>query len=205
MTLTPPDGIFYMATGATSHMKIYITRYIYKYIMSNLHRMTTRSQHGIFKPNRKYTTNLNTMTATTITPIPKTPGSALHDSNWKNAMLDEYNALIKNGTWKLVPRPRDVNVIRSMWIFRHKHKSDGSFERHKARLIGDGRSQQKGFDCDETFSLVVKPANIRCVLSIALSHSWPIHQLDVKNVFLQGHLNETIYMHQPMSSRTRIS
>lgn len=104
-----------------------------------------------------------------------------------------------------MPRPRDVNVIRSMLIFRHKHKFDGSFERHKARLVGDGRSQQKGVDCDETFSLVVKPANIRCVLSIALSHSWPIHQLDVKNVFLHGHLNKTIYMHQPLGSRTRNS
>jgi len=113
-------------------------------------------------------------------------------------MTDEYNALIKNKTWELVPRPPDVNIIRSMWIFRHKHKSDGSFERHKARLVGDGRSQMKGVDCDETFSPVVKSATIRIVLSIALSQSWPIHQLDVKNAFLHGNLNETVYMHHPM-------
>ena len=55
-------------------------------------------------------------------------------------MLDEYNALIKNKTWELVPRPTNVNVIRSMWIFRVKKKSDGSLERHIARLVGDGRS-----------------------------------------------------------------
>ncbi|GKB51446.1 ribonuclease H-like domain-containing protein [Tanacetum coccineum] len=79
-------------------------------------------------------------------------------------MLDEYNALITNGTWVLVPRPANVNV---------------------------------GIDSDETFSPVVKPATIRTVLSLAVSCDWPIHQLDVKNDFLHGHLSETVYMHQP--------
>jgi hypothetical protein len=114
------------------------------------------------------------------------------------AMDDEYNALIQNKTWDLVPRPPDVNVIRSMWIFRHKEKSDGSFERHKARLVGDGAGQQVGVDCGETFSPVVKPATIRTVLSLALSKAWPIHQLDVKNAFLHGELKETVYMYQPL-------
>jgi len=58
-------------------------------------------------------------------------------SNWKKAMDDEFDALIKNKTWELVPRPPDANVIRSLWIFAHKEKSDGSFERHKSRLVGD--------------------------------------------------------------------
>uniref|UniRef100_A0A803MGI4 Reverse transcriptase Ty1/copia-type domain-containing protein n=1 Tax=Chenopodium quinoa TaxID=63459 RepID=A0A803MGI4_CHEQI len=67
----------------------------------------------------------------------------------------------------------------------------------------DGQTQQQGIDCDETFSPVVKPATIRTVLSIAISHSWPIHQLDVKNAFLHGYLNETVYMHQPMGFRDK--
>ncbi|CAN4119864.1 unnamed protein product [Withania somnifera] len=67
-------------------------------------------------------------------------------------MTDEFNALIKNRTWELVPRPPEVNVIQSMWIFTHKIKSDGSFERHKARLVGDGKTQRVGIDCGETFS-----------------------------------------------------
>lgn len=84
---------------------------------------------------------------------------------------------------------------------RHKKKFDGLFEWHKARLIGDGAVQQTGIDCGETFSLMVKPATIRIVLSIALSKSWCLHQLDVKNAFLHGNLNETIYMHQPLGFR----
>nr|GEV00723.1 copia protein [Tanacetum cinerariifolium] len=116
-------------------------------------------------------------------------------------MTDEYNALIVNKTWLLVPRTSDMHVIRSMWIFKHKLNFDGSFERYKARLVGDGRSQQVGIDCEDTFSPIVKPATICTVLSLALSKSWAIHQLDVKNAILHGILNETIYMHQPMGFR----
>ena len=116
-------------------------------------------------------------------------------------MNDEFNALIENNAWDLVSRPLNANVIRSLRIFRVKTKSDGSFERYKASLVGDGKSQREGINCDETFSPVVKPASIRIVLSIALSKSWSIHQLDVKNTSLHGHLNETLYMHQPLGFR----
>ncbi|GAU35084.1 hypothetical protein TSUD_70070 [Trifolium subterraneum] len=135
--------------------------------------MATRSMHGIHKPKRQF----NLTTSITPSPLPHNPKAALSDPNWKVAMLDEFDALIKNKTWELVPRPSNVNVIRSMWIFRHKKKSDGSFERHKARLV---------------------------VLTIALSKSWSIHQLDVKNAFLHGKLHETVYMHQPMGFRDSV-
>ena len=83
-------------------------------------------------------------------------------------------------------------------FFRLKTKSDGSFERYKARLVGDGKSWREGIDYNETFSPIVKPATICIVLSITLSKFWPIHQLDVKNAFLHSYLNETVYMHQPL-------
>ncbi|KAL2936002.1 Retrovirus-related Pol polyprotein from transposon RE1 [Bienertia sinuspersici] len=165
---------------------------------TQIHPMTTRSKHGIFKPNPKFQA---LHASTYLSPIPKNPVHALRDPNWKVAMQEEYDALIENGTWELVPRPSNANIIRSLWIFRHKMKSDGSFERYKARLVGDGKTQREGIDCDETFSPVVKPATIRTVLSIALSKSWSIHQLDVKNAFLHGHLNETVYMYQPLGFR----
>ncbi|GJR90398.1 ribonuclease H-like domain-containing protein [Tanacetum coccineum] len=138
---------------------------------------------------------------TTSSPIPKSLFYALRDSNWKQAKCDEYKALIDNETWVLVPCPPNVNIVRSMWLYKHKYNADGSLSRYKTRLVANGRSQQQGIDCDETFSLVVKPATIRTVLILAVSRQWHIHQLDVKNAFLHGHLTETIYMHQPPGFR----
>ncbi|KAK1631345.1 hypothetical protein QYE76_005660 [Lolium multiflorum] len=84
-----------------------------------------------------------------------------------------------------------VNVVTGKWIFRHKFNPDGSLARYKARWVVRGFTQQHGVDYTETFSPVVKPATICVVLSLAASQSWPIHQLDVKNAFLHGHLHET--------------
>ncbi|GKE94921.1 ribonuclease H-like domain-containing protein [Tanacetum coccineum] len=122
--------------------------------------MITRSQLGIVKPIGRL--SLNTFS---ISLIPKNPSDALKDSQWRTDMYDEYNALVKNDTWTLVPRPTYVNM--------------------------------SAVDFNETFSSVVKTATIRMVLSLDVSRQWPIHQLDVKNAFLNGDLSETVYMHQP--------
>ena len=82
-------------------------------------------------------------------------------------------------------------------FFRQKFHSDGTLSRYKARWVCRGYSQQHGIDYDETFSPVVKPSTIRIVLSIAVSSTWSIHQLDVKNAFLNGSLKETVYCQQP--------
>jgi hypothetical protein len=89
-------------------------------------------------------------------------------------MEDEYGALMSNGTWELVSWPRDSNVITGKWIFTHKLRADGSFNRYKARWVLRGFTQRPGVDYDETFSSVVKPATVRTVLSIAVSRDWPI-------------------------------
>ncbi|KAJ0954577.1 putative RNA-directed DNA polymerase [Helianthus annuus] len=155
--------------------------------------MQTRLKGGISKPNPKY----NLAATTNISPLPTSPIKALSDSNWLRAMNDEFTALQANNTWDLVPRSVNHPVIRSMWLFRHKFKHDGTLDRYKARLVCNGKSQTVGVDCMDTFSPIVKPATIRTVLSIAVSNHWPIHQLDVKNAFLHGTLQETVYMQQP--------
>nr|GEW35092.1 ribonuclease H-like domain-containing protein [Tanacetum cinerariifolium] len=140
--------------------------------------MVTRAKAGLFKPLERMNCHV-----TTTLPLHCSHVHALRDPNWKEAMLDEYNALITNGKWVLVPRPSNVNVVRSKWLFKHKFNADCSLSRYKARLVENGCSQQQGINCDETFSPVVKPATIRTVLSLAVSRDWPIHQLHVKECF----------------------
>ncbi|XP_071740896.1 uncharacterized protein [Rutidosis leptorrhynchoides] len=163
---------------------------------TSTHPMVTCHRVGTTKPVQCLNLHIST-----ISPIPTSYPLAFKDPNWQHAMTEEYNALIKNGTWTLVPRPSDTNIVLSMWLFKHKFNADGTLSRYKARLVANGRSQQVGIDCDETFIPVVKPATIRTVLSLAISRHWPVHQLDVKNAFLHGHLTETVYMHQPPGFR----
>ena len=112
-------------------------------------------------------------------------------------MEAEFSTLMSNHTWDLLPRPTRSNVVTDKWVFKHKFHADGSFERYKAYWVLRGFTQRPGVDFVETFSPVVKPATIQTVLSLAVSRSWPIHQLDVNNAFLQGHLLEIVYYVQP--------
>jgi hypothetical protein len=138
-----------------------------------------------------------TFTASMPSPIPSSVHAALADPNWCAAMEDEYGALMSNGTWELIFRPCNSNVITGKWIFTHKLRADGSFNRYKARWVLRGFTQRPGVDYDETFSPVVKPTTVRTVLSIAVCRDWPIQQLDVKNAFLHSTLTETVYCSQP--------
>nr|GEW84168.1 hypothetical protein [Tanacetum cinerariifolium] len=143
------------------------------------HIMITQSQSSIVKPINRLSLN-----AFFISPIPKNSSDTLKDSQWRNARYDKYNALVKNGTWLLAPRPACVNMVRSMWLFKHKFHADETLSRYKDRLVANSSSKQLGVDFDETFSSIVKPATIYTVYSLVVSRKWPIHQLDVKNAFL---------------------
>jgi hypothetical protein len=158
----------------------------------NPHRMVTRAKDGF-----RMATQLFTFTASMPSLIPSSVRAALADPNWRATMEDEYGALMSNGTWELVSRPHNSNVITGKWIFTHKLHADGSFDRYKARWVLRGFTRCPGVDYDETFSPVVKPATVRTVLSIVVSCDWPIQQLDVKNAFLHDTLTETVYCSPP--------
>jgi hypothetical protein len=112
-------------------------------------------------------------------------------------MNDEYQALMDNKTWHLVLPSSTRNIIDCKWVYRIKKNADGTIDMYKAYLVAKGFKQRYGIDYEETFNPVVKLATIRLVLTIAISYGWSLRQLDVKNVFLYGVLEEEVYMKQP--------
>ncbi|KAH9725755.1 retrovirus-related pol polyprotein from transposon RE2 [Citrus sinensis] len=128
---------------------------------------------------------------------PNTVQEALGDKNWHQAMSDEYEALIRNKTWLLLPSSAEHKVVGKKWVFRVKQNSDGSIAKYKARLVAKGFQQIEGVDYFETFSPVVKSFTVRIMLSLAAMHKWTIRQVDVNNAFLNGELTEDVYMCQP--------
>ncbi|XP_073351811.1 uncharacterized protein [Aegilops tauschii subsp. strangulata] len=159
-------------------------------------RVMTRLRKGIRNPKIR-TDGTIPYGMLCISGEPTNLGDALGDSRWKKAMDEEYNALMKNKTWHLVPNQRGKNIIDCKWVYRIKKKADGSIDRYKARLVAKGFKQRYGIDYEDTFSPVVKAATIRLVLAIDISRGGSLRQLDVQNAFLHGVLEEEVYMRQP--------
>ena len=111
--------------------------------------------------------------------------------------LTLMSQVMSNHTWDLVELPEGKNVVGSRWVFKVKHNADGTVERFKACLVAQGYSQSQGVDYQEVFSPVVRYSSIRALLALANVRDWEVHQMDVKTAFLQGDLDEEIYMKQP--------
>jgi histone deacetylase 1/2 len=127
-------------------------------------RPRTRAQAGIRKP-KVYTDGTVRYGCLAVTQEPANLDEALCNKDWKQAIDLEYQALIKNKTWHLVPPSKNSNIIDCKWVYKVKRKADGSIDRYKARLVAKGFRQQYGIDYEDTFSPVVKAATIRLVLS----------------------------------------
>jgi len=153
--------------------------------------MITRAKDGIFKPRALQSS------ISADFPEPSTYKQALTQPYWLQEMKAEYDALMQNNTWTLTTLPSTANVVGCKWVFKKKYNVDGSLQWYKARLVAKGFHQREGYDFTDTFSPVIKPTIIRLVLTIALSSSWPIHQIDINNAFLHDDLNFLVYMHQP--------
>ncbi|KAI3681723.1 hypothetical protein L6452_36527 [Arctium lappa] len=128
---------------------------------------------------------------------PKKTDDALKDPNWVSAMQEELTEFTRNKVWNLVPRPSDKTVIGTKWVFRNKLDEHGTVTRNKARLVAQGYRQEEGIDYDETFAPVARLEEIRLFLAYAVYKDFIVYQMDVKSAFLNGKLNEEVYVEQP--------
>ncbi|WZZ27559.1 hypothetical protein YC2023_010960 [Brassica napus] len=129
--------------------------------------------------------------------IPRSYEEAIQDKEWKESVGAEAGAMIKNDTWYESELPKGKKAVTSRWIFTIKYKADGQVERKKSRLVARGFTQTYGEDYIETFAPVAKLHTIRIVLSLAVNLGWGLWQMDVKNAFLQGELEDEVYMYPP--------
>ena len=117
-------------------------------------------------------------------------------------MIEEYQSIMKNDVWDAVPRPEGKSVVTSKWIYKIKHAADGSIEKYKERFVARGFFQKEGIDYEETFGPIAKYTSIRSVLSLAAMMKWKIHSVDVKTAFLNGVVEEEVYVEQPLCFET---
>ena len=140
---------------------------------------------------RAFTTNLDRIQ------IPKNIQEALEIPKLKEAVMEEIRALKKNETWEVMTLPRGKKPVGCKWVFTVKYKADGTVERYKACLVAKGFTQTYDVDYTETFAPVAKLNTIRVLLSLATKLDWSFHQFDIKNVFLNGELEEEVFMTLP--------
>ncbi|WZY94082.1 hypothetical protein YC2023_066411 [Brassica napus] len=129
--------------------------------------------------------------------IPRSYEEAMKHKVWRDSVGDERDAMIRNDTWYESELPRGKKAVSSRWIFTIKYLANGEIDRRKTRLVARGFTQTYGEDYIDTFAPVAKLHTIRIVLSIATNLEWDLWQMDVKNAFLQGELEDEVYMHPP--------
>ena len=112
-------------------------------------------------------------------------------------MMEEYHSIVKNDAWEIVLRLEGKPVVTSWWLYKIKHAANGSMEKCKPRFVVQGFSLVEGVDYEETFASVSHYSLIGAVISIAAELGWKIHQMDVKTTFLNGIIQEEIYVEQP--------
>ncbi|GJX46502.1 retrovirus-related pol polyprotein from transposon TNT 1-94, partial [Tanacetum coccineum] len=156
-------------------------------VIGNLNQRTLRSQAQ----------NHNNFFCFISTIEPKNINEALKYESWVVAMQEELNQFIANDVWELVLLPISQSVIGTKWVFRNKLDENGFVSRNKARLVAQGYNQQEGIDYDETYAPVARLESISILLAIACANDFKLYQMDVKNVFLNGFINEEVYVAQP--------
>ncbi|GKC62379.1 zinc finger, CCHC-type containing protein [Tanacetum coccineum] len=131
---------------------------------------------------------------------PRTYNEAMQSRDvafWKEAIDDEIGSIMENNTWVLSDLPPGCKPLGCKWIFKRKMKVDGTIDKFKARLVIQGFRQKEGIDYFDTYAPVARITTIRLLLALAAIHNLVIHQMDVKTTFLNGDLEEEVYMKQP--------
>ena len=109
-------------------------------------------------------------------------------------MIEEYKSIMENDVWEFVPRPTRKSVVTSRWLCKIKHAADGNVEKYKARSVARGFTKKECIDYDEIFTLVAKYTTIKTIISLAAVFGWKLHQMDVKTAFLNGKIEEEVYI-----------
>eukprot|EP00253_Pinus_taeda_P027644 PITA_27644 len=115
-------------------------------------------------------------------------------------MVEEYDSIVRNSVWEVVPRPENKSVVSSRWPYKVIQDVDGSVEKHKARFVARGFSQVEGIDYDETFAPVAMYLFIRSMLELSGQMGWNIHQMDVKTTFLNCEIKKEVYIERPIDN-----
>jgi len=130
-------------------------------------------------------------------PIPQSYSEAKKSKEWCGVIHKEIDAMKITDTWEITSLPLGKKAVGCKWVFTVKFLSDDSLERYKARLVFKGYTQKEGLDYTDTFSPVAKMATVKLLLKVSASKQWFLNQLDISNAFLNGDLEETIYMKLP--------
>ena len=156
-----------------------------------------RSLQEIYESTKNFEGNLN-LFCLFMDCDPLCFEEAVQEEKWRIAMDEEMKAIEKNDTWALVSLPQGHKAIGVKWVYKTKKDANGEVQRYKARLVAKGYKQRAGIDYDEVFAPVARLETIRLMISLAAQNKWKIYQLDVKSAFLNGFLEEEIYVEQPL-------
>jgi hypothetical protein len=118
----------------------------------------------------------------------------IQKKEWVDSMKEEYQSIIKNDVWEIVPRPKNKDVVSSKWLYKIKHATYGSIEKHKEIFVARVFSQKEGIDYEETFSPVAKYTSIRTIIALVAKMKWKLHHMDVKTTFLNGVIEDEVYI-----------
>jgi hypothetical protein len=128
---------------------------------------------------------------------PATVGEAEKEPSWRKAMLEEMTSIEENFTWELVDLPQGHKPIGLKWVFKTKRNEHGDVVKHKARIVAKGYVQRHGVDYEEVFAPVARIESVRLLFALAAQERWEVHHMDVKSAFLNGELQEEVYVAQP--------